>query len=1022
MDKNELELLLNSFTPKCYVKEDNHLLNYFDIYLGLEYENGDNSSLGFFAKYSYNYKNKNYRIEATYNTFEDLVSSKEIVTFLVDILKDKLKEMFQNCVAEYEKEQFEEKLRNIKNDMVIFENNSIEKYSNQIRNGRLVNVEYHFKFSDTDIYIDLNLKVGIDKFYSISNLHNFFDAIKNEKEVKYGKNLIFTHSYSNFQEKERNVLMALKATLSYYANDKKTFALTPKIFNIVINTLKDRNVFVDEIPFKVTLKSIDVKVSIDENYKLHTTLSPITRLYKADQDYLYVFDYDNHEINYIDPMNLDVNLILWAHKFENFDMSPVLDDFKKNVYIYKQGEIEIAPNIQKDFDFNSITIKAYFDYNNNKILVTTKYFSGDDEIDMKNIKDYASIIKINNYLDSLNAMGFNEDNELVDNNDIYRFFIMDFSQLKKICEVYLSETITNKQVLTFKPPVLRVNYQNNLLSFLLEDSKYSDEELYKILKAIRNKKKYFLLNDNTIVDLTSKEGLDFSNIVTDLKLNEKQLNKEIIKPLYQSFKLQNYPNNVSLDNHVLDIINNLANFKEAKFALPKINAKLRQYQIEGFNWLKILTSYNLGGILADDMGLGKTLEIITLLKSDETNKPSLIVCPKSLIYNWHSEFKKFDGETKIIEIYGTVNERKNIIKNINYNEKVIYITSYDSLRNDDYNKDETFNFLIIDEGQFIKNINAKKTISVKGIKAFHKFALTGTPIENNTLDLWSLFDYIMPDYLPELSEFKTSANNNDETFLTNLSRKIAPFILRRSKKEVLTDLPNKYERVLTAELTLEQQKMYDAFVLKAKDTMINEDNSIIAILSIITRLRQICVDPKTFIDDYDGGSGKIDILLDLIDEYMANNHKMLVFSQFVSALEIIEKKLKNKKIPYYKLTGETNAKERIDLANKFNNNNVPVFLISLKAGGTGLNLIGADTIIHLDPWWNVAAENQATDRSHRIGQTKNVEVIKLICRNTIEQRVVELQNIKKDLIDKLISKDDSSITKLSKEDLAFILS
>ena len=280
----------------------------------------------------------------------------------------------------------------------------------------------------------------------------------------------------------------------------------------------------------------------------------------------------------------------------------------------------------------------------------------------------------------------------------------------------------------------------------------------------------------------------------------------------------------------------------------------------------------------------------------------------------------------------------------------------------------------------------------------------------------------MPDYLPELSEFKTSANNNDETFLTNLSRKIAPFILRRSKKEVLTDLPNKYERVLTAELTLEQQKMYDAFVLKAKDTMINEDNSIIAILSIITRLRQICVDPKTFIDDYDGGSGKIDILLDLIDEYMANNHKMLVFSQFVSAFEIIEKKLKNKKISYYKLTGETNAKERIDLANKFNNNNVPVFLISLKAGGTGLNLIGADTIIHLDPWWNVAAENQATDRSHRIGQTKNVEVIKLICRNTIEQRVVELQNIKKDLIDKLISKDDSSITKLSKEDLAFILS
>lgn len=1022
MERNELELLLNSFTPKCFVKEDPSLLDYFTIYLGLDYENGENSSLGFFTKYSYNYKSKNYKIESTYNTFESVVSFKEIVDFLIDVLKDELKEKFHECVEAYEKEQFEEKLSSIKDAMTTFSSNSSYKYTNQIRDGRLVNVEYHFKFSDVASYIDLNLKVGIDKFYTISNIPNFFEAIKYEREVKYGKNLTFTHSYSNFQEKDRNPLMALKATLSYYTSDKKTIALTPRIFNVVINTLKDRYVLVDENPFKVSLNPIDVKVSIDENYKLHTTLSPIARLYKGDQDYLYVFDYDNHEINYIDPTTLDVNLIMWAHKFEDFDLNLVLDDFKKDVYIYKQGEIEIAPKIQKDFDFNTITIKAYFDYNNNKITVTTKYFSGDEEIKRTDIKDYASLIKISNYLTFLNNIGFNKEDELVDNSDVYHFFIMDFSQLKKICEVYLSESIANKQVVTFKPPVLRVNYHNNLLSFLLEDSKYSDEELYKILKAIRSKKKYFMLNDNTIMDLTNKEGLDFNNIVTDLKLNDKQLNKEVIKPLYQSFKLQNYESNVSLDSHVLDIINNLANFKEAKFPLPKLKATLRPYQIEGFNWLKILTSYNLGGILADDMGLGKTLEIITLLKSDETKKPSLIVCPKSLIYNWHSEFNKFDGDTKVVEIYGSVAERKNVLNNINYHEKVIYITSYDSLRNDDYNKDETFNYLIIDEGQFIKNINAKKTISVKGIKALHKFALTGTPIENNTLDLWSLFDYIMPDYLPDLEQFKASSNNNDDEFLANLSRKIAPFILRRSKKEVLPDLPNKYERVVTADLTVEQEKLYDAYVLKAKDTMSDSDNAMIEILSIITRLRQICVDPQTFVSDYNGSSGKMEILMDLIKEYQENNHKMLVFSQFVKALDIVEQKLKKEKIPYYKLTGETSAKDRTDLANKFNNNDVPVFLISLKAGGTGLNLIGADTIIHLDPWWNVAAENQATDRSHRIGQTKNVEVIKLICRNTIEQRVVELQNIKKDLIDKLIAKDESAITKLSKEDLAFILS
>ena len=462
------------------------------------------------------------------------------------------------------------------------------------------------------------------------------------------------------------------------------------------------------------------------------------------------------------------------------------------------------------------------------------------------------------------------------------------------------------------------------------------------------------------------------------------------------------------------MIEEIRSFKEANIPTPALKAELRDYQAEGFRWLSILAKYGMGGILADDMGLGKTLQTIALLKSDRSRHPSLVVCPKSLIFNWLSEFARFDGSTRTAAVYGAEAQRSAMISGINYKEKTVYITSYESLRNDIGKYTGEFNYVILDEAQYIKNVNAQKTKSVKELKANHRFALTGTPVENSVVDLWSIFDFILPGYFEELSRFR-------EAEPAAIARKSAPFILRRVKEDVLEDLPPKYERILTAEMSEGQRKLYDAMRLDARKALA-EGGKAFDMLPYLTRMRQVCVDPAMFVEDYRGGSGKMEMLSSLIPEYLAEGHRVLIFSQFVKALETLREILEKKEIPSFFISGATPAKDRIEMMDSFNNGSgTDVFLISLKAGGTGLNLTGADTVIHLDPWWNVAAENQASDRTHRIGQTRNVEVIKLIAGESIEQRVVELQDMKKEVIRQVISDDDGSVTSASLEDIAFVL-
>ncbi|MBR5997456.1 MAG: DEAD/DEAH box helicase, partial [Bacilli bacterium] len=629
------------------------------------------------------------------------------------------------------------------------------------------------------------------------------------------------------------------------------------------------------------------------------------------------------------------------------------------------------------------------------------------------------------YQDILSSYGF-FDHVLSDGGQVWDFLNSTLENLQKVAEVYFSKELDSRKTSSFTSPNITIKKDGSMLEVLVDGSIYSDEELKTILIGLKRKKKFVKIGDN-FINLMSDDTKEFYNLAKDLDLiSENSLHSKKELPLYYAFKAYGKDNSfLSMDSYLDDVFNELKNFSTSNIEIPKINGELRSYQIDGVKWLNVLYKYSLGGILADDMGLGKTIETIAFINSIKQDKPILIVSPKSLVFNWVSEFNKFASDIPVFAIIGTVEERKKIIKKIKNDKFGVYFISYDSLRNEFENlTDITFDVCILDEAQFIKNMHAKKTGAVKQINALHTIALTGTPIENNIYDLWSIFDFLMPHYLLDYEDFKDSYEHNEE-YYEIVRDKVAPFILRRRKEDVLKDLPEKYEVIITTEMSQEQRKLYDAFRLQAKEQLKSKEggSKIMEVLSIITRLRQICVDPSTFVDNFTGESGKITALKDIIQDKMKDGHRFLIFSQFVSALNIVKDEIEKMGIKYFMITGDTSAKERLRICNDFNKDEeYKIVLISLKAGGTGLNLVGADVVIHLDPWWNYSAESQASDRAHRIGQTRSVEVIKLIAENSIEEKVVNLQNEKKELVDKVISDNDSSIKSLSIKDLKSILS
>lgn len=630
-----------------------------------------------------------------------------------------------------------------------------------------------------------------------------------------------------------------------------------------------------------------------------------------------------------------------------------------------------------------------------------------------------------------------------DEQEIFQVLDHGVEYLAELGEVQCTQSFKNMNVVQKVKVSVGVSLNNGTLDLDVMSEDFDMRDLLDILEGYRTKKKYFRLKSGDFVNLEDESLKMLAELVETLHLPPKEFIKgKMHLPVYRSLYMdklleENESVYSTRDKHFRSLVKNFKTVSESDFEEPQaLSHIMRGYQKNGYKWLRLLESYGFGGILADDMGLGKTLQVISvLLSASEENNPdrpktALVVAPASLVYNWKEEFEKYAPTLSVETITGTQQERQEKIADCDKND--VIVTSYDLLKRDiAYYEDKEFAYQIIDEAQYIKNHTTAAAKAIKVIKSRTRYALTGTPIENRLSELWSIFDYLMPGFLYGYDTFKKNfetriVKNEDDDCAKSLQKMVAPFILRRLKSDVLKDLPDKLEEVRFVKIEGEQQKAYDAQVLHMKQTVATQSDdefskNKIQILAEITRLRQICCDPNLCFENYKGESAKLDSCIELVQSAIEGGHKILLFSQFTTMLEIIEKRLKSEGISFYKITGETSKEKRLQLVNDFNEDDTSVFLISLKAGGVGLNLTGADVVIHYDPWWNVAAQNQATDRAHRIGQKKKVIVYKLIVKKSVEEKILKLQEAKKDLADKVINGDANQLGSMSKEELLEIL-
>lgn len=663
------------------------------------------------------------------------------------------------------------------------------------------------------------------------------------------------------------------------------------------------------------------------------------------------------------------------------------------------------------------------------------------------------------------AISGNEDSPVADADFIishddqaaFLFLEQGLPHFYELAEVFISSNMKRIRILSAPRTAVGVSVSNGLLEIDIHSDSLPYEELAGILNSYRRRQKYYKLKSGEFLKLENNSLSVLSELADGLRLSEQAIRGgRISVPLYRASYIDavltshNSDIQSHRDRYFKSLIRDMKSVADSDYEVPDaMKPILRDYQKTGYRWLCTIAQLGFGGILADDMGLGKTLQIITLLEharleaisktvdltdtASHTACPppvSLIVCPSSLVYNWDSEIEHFAPNLKTLLITGTAQERQELLTH--YADYDVLITSYDMLKRDIASYDNLhFHYQIIDEAQYIKNHRTQAARSVCSIHSVTRFALTGTPIENRLSELWSIFEYLMPGFLYPYAYFRSEleqpiVENKDQIAATRLQQLVRPFIMRRLKTDVLKELPDKLEHAVYAQMTDEQNKLYTANTLKLQKDLEQQSDSMfktskIQILAELTKLRQLCCDPSLIYQNYHGGSAKLDTCIQLIENAMAGGHKILLFSQFTSMLDVIERRLKAERILYYRLDGSTKSEQRTRLVNAFNENKIPVFLISLKAGGTGLNLTGADIVIHYDPWWNSAAQNQATDRAHRIGQTHTVTVYKLIARHTIEEKILELQENKKTLSDQILSEKGVTASQLTKEELLQIL-
>lgn len=941
-------------------------------------------------------------------------------------------------------------ISNLKQTTIVLKNdNKIKRNKNYI-NKELLN---YFKSKEKekvklDIRVDYvgehnftcDFKIGIDKMYVMKDLKEFAYSRLESKDLVYGIDFLYNPVSNYFDYEDEKIVQMMEEygmSLSYNSPPKnfrymnvngssvrRLFeALSLRSFDFKFrNMYYTPSIIESNIPIDISLElnNNEAILKCEDILPYPLSLKGDVVFYKGN---IYLLNSENG-IYYKKLYSILNEFKEITFPLENVsevlsDVIPKVKNICDNVII----DEKIKDNISKE-----LKVRYYFDLENSNVTCKVT-FSYDD----KNKFIIRDLEKENESIYRLYANYFEKDKDKYifkgNGDQLYDFLNIEINRLKNIGDVYYSDKLKERKV--YNSSSFRVNLGeeiNHYLDFNFKIEGVDESEYKNIIKAFKNNKRFYKLGNGDFINLEENEtkemfklmeSLGFTDNIKNLKIHE---NKTLfINNLLTEKKL---PYISGMEN-INDLINKFRNIENNKAKAPsELKATLRDYQVDSLNWFEKLDYLGFGGILADEMGLGKTIQTISFILSKKNTK-TLIVTPTSLIHNWKSEFEKFAPTLSVGISHGLRKDRLNLIKNVH--DYDVVLTTYGSLRNDleEFEK-ITFDYCIIDEAQNIKNPLASSTDAVKAINAKNKFALTGTPIENNLLELWSIFDFIMPGYLYSLTKFN-AIFVKDPTHIENLKKMIKPFILRRTKSQVIKELPPKIEKEFYVEMGKAQKNTYGIYVEEIKRRL-QEKKDIknkITIFSYLTKLRQLCLDPSIIVEGYKGKSAKTDTCLEIIKEYIEKDNKILVFSQFTSVLKNIGTRLEKNKIEYYYLDGSTSAKDRINLVESFNNNkNIKVFLISLKAGGTGLNLTSANTVIHFDPWWNPSVENQASDRAHRIGQKQVVEVIKLIAKGTIEEKIVELQQKKSALIHDMIDgnlANSNVISSLSEEELINLL-
>jgi SNF2 family DNA or RNA helicase len=930
----------------------------------------------------------------------------------------------------------------------------------------------------------IELKIGEERNYVVKNMREFLKCVLNKDTMEFGKNFTFDPSFHSFNDEDRQLIDLLIEIYEVDKKVSGYDNAFPRYFGQTSGLISGKKVYMTETQLKrffniVKTRSFDAVINgvdLDEiiileedmplefNLKLnnnglviHTGKDmplPITE----DGQYFYYKNSIYHPGSeqsklflpfYNEMVKSKAKTIVFAEADIDKAASYIIPSIKAI-----SSKISFDKKLENRFLEEPLKIIVYLDKEEEGISASVAFEYGNHQINPANQKEKSEDDKVLiremtkelQFLGLMKSMGFSEDKPkfvLKEEEALLDFVTDGIGKLQELGEIYYSESF--KDIKIYNSSNVRSSIKLNdedLLEFSFSIEGIDKRELKEVLNALKQKKKYFKLKRGGFVSLQSKELKDIGSMIEFLDIKDSELEKDrILLSKYNALYIdQNLKSNsmtyVERNKKFRELINNIKEVQELDFKVPEhLENIMRGYQKFGFKWLKTLASCGFGGILADEMGLGKTLQTIAFIESEviengNDRKPCLVIAPSSLVYNWESEIEKFAPNLKALVVSGSKDEREEKRKALE--EADVVITSYPLIRRDiEEYKEIKFRYCILDEAQQIKNPTSINAQSVKDIKAQGYFALTGTPIENTLTELWSIFDFLMPGYLLSHGKFSKKyetpiVKNRDINALDQLNKHVRPFILRRLKKDVVKELPPKIEHKIVVEMTEEQKKLYAAYIAEAKSEIDNEikekgfNRSKIKILSTLTRLRQICCDPSVFIEDYNGDSGKLEALDNMLEESINEGHRILLFSQFTTVLKNIAKRLGKSDIEYMYLDGQTKIEDRGILVKEFNEGRGNIFLISLKAGGTGLNLTGADLVIHFDPWWNPAVEDQATDRAHRIGQQKTVEVIKLIARGTIEEKIYNLQEKKKEIIKSVISEESSEeslISQMTQEDI-----